>query len=654
MFGPSRRWAGHDAKSWPVLWLLLVVVLVPAVGVLWFMSQAMRNERLAMRQKLFDVYEGRLLGLQHELQLYWQARTTQLEVPDPQLAGSRTFAERVRGGLAGSVVVYGPDGRPSYPAPPRAPEVASQPSRDWRRAERLEHSGQAAAAATSYAEIAERAADHDLAARALLAQARCLARVEQTETALAILTGELSRPEYAGAADRQGRLIAPSALLRALQLIEDTSSPGFRRVAAALAERLEDYDDSALPATQRRFLMSQLAAVAPAAPAFDTLAAEELAQRYLDSDPPAPPTTSLQLSGLPEVWHLASPSGAVVALYEQDGLIRDLESLIASRGPQPGATVELLPPGIEPDDHFLVSLPAGGFLQDWQLALRPEDPTLFATAASQRIAAYLLIGVLVVVAIVILALAVARAVERQLKLTRLKNDLLSTVSHELKTPLASMRLLVDTLLDTGTDDPRRVREYLRLIAKENVRLSRLVENFLTFSRLERGRQSFDRKEISAASVAEAAAASVADRFRAAGCELEVQIPPDLPAVTADHDALVTVLINLLDNAYKYSGEEKHVVLHAYRANGDACFAVRDYGIGLSGRVAGKIFDRFYQVDQSLSRDRDGVGLGLAIVKLIVQAHGGSVDVDSRPGEGSTFTVRLPASAEERRQPQEST
>ncbi len=105
---------------------------------------------------------------------------------------------------------------------------------------------------------------------------------------------------------------------------------------------------------------------------------------------------------------------------------------------------------------------------------------------------------------------------------------------------------------------------------------------------------------------------------------------------------MTVLINLLDNAYKYSDEERHIVLRSYRENGHVCFAVRDNGIGLSGRVAGKIFDRFYQVDQSLSRPGSGCGLGLSIVKFIVSAHGGSVNVDSRPGEGSTFTVRLPA------------
>ncbi len=647
------RWrsrTGHDGKSWPVLSLLLVVVLVPTIGVLWFMSQAVRNERLAVRQKLRNVYQAQLLGLQRELQLYWQARSAGLEVQDSELPGSRIFADRVRAGLADGIVVYHPNGRPQYPSSPPASEADFQrPKGNWRRAERLEHSGKSEAAAASYGAIAGSAADRNLAARALQAQARCLVQAGQRQAAISILTDELSRPKYELAVDSQGRLIAPSALLLALQLMKDGADPKFQRTAEALGERLADYDDPALAAAQRRFLMTRLmkelgtreSDAATFSRAFEMLPAEQLAERYLESGPLAPARTSLQPSGLPEVWHLASPSGTVVALFDQRRLMQDLQSLIAGQTLLKDATVELLFPGEEPEGLFLVSLPAGGFLQGWQLVLRPEDQTLFATAARQQITAYVLTGGMVIAVIMILTILVARTVERQLRLTRLKNDLLATVSHELKTPLASMRLLVDTLLETGVQDTQRVREYLQLIAKENIRLSRLVDNFLTFSRMEQNREIFDKKRVSPEAVVEAAAASVADRFRAAGCRFEVEAAADLPALYADHDALVTVLLNLLDNAYKYSSEGRHIVLRSYQEDGHVCFAVRDHGIGISAQGSKKIFDRFYQVDQSLSRSGSGTGLGLSIVKSIVSAHGGSVDVDSRPGEGSTFTVRLP-------------
>lgn len=664
---------GHDGKSWPVLLLLLGVVMIPTVGVLWFMDQAMRNEQLAMRQKLSDIYHAQLVGVQQELELYWQARSIQLEIQDvsgqdSEAPASRVFAERVQRGLADSIVVYQKNGLPAYPAPASPLEIDLGPlSSVWRRAERLERSGQNAAAAERFASVADRTTNRHLAARALQAQARCLVQIGQTQAAISVLSDTLSRPVYATAVSPQGRLIAPSAQLRALQLIEDPTDPTFQQIAKALSERLTRYDDPTLPAAQRLFLMKQLEKELgtllldsqSAASNFKMQQAEQLAARYLESDPPAPPTTSLQPSGLPDVWHLASPSGSVVALFDQQQLVQALESLVERHSLPDTASVGLLLPGAEPPDTFLVSLPAGGFLQDWQLVLHPEGQ---AYTIRQRTQAYLLKGILIVGVIFLLTLLIARLVQQQLKLTRLKNDLLSTVSHELKTPLASIRLLVDTLLESGVDDGQRVREYLQLIAKENVRLSRLVDNFLTFSRMEQDRQSFEKTPVSATAVVEEAAASVAERFNSSGCRFEIQIPADLPTLMADFDALVTVLLNLLDNAYKYSNEEKHIVLRSYcergscergsSENDQVCFAVEDDGIGLSTRVAGKIFDRFYQVDQSLSRPGSGCGLGLSIVQFIVKAHGGSVAVDSRPGEGSTFTVRLPVATDQQQLPKE--
>ncbi|MCP3978514.1 MAG: GHKL domain-containing protein [bacterium] len=642
--GRSIFGTGRDMKSWPVLLLLLVVVLVPTVGVLWFMGQAMRNERLAVRQKLSDVYQAQLLDLRQDLQQFWDRRSAELDVRESESAAA-AFARGVRDDLADGVIVLGETGRPAYPAgaAPLQDDLVLPGS--WRRAERSEWRGEHETAAELYASIATTSGEPRLAARALQAQARCLVQAQAADEAIEVLGYLLRDSRFEDASDSQGRRIAPSAGLRALQLIGEPEDPRFRDVAAVLHARLSIYAGPMLPAAQRRFLMGQIAELDPDGTPFDTLGAERLAQRYLDSDPPGPTASALRPAGLPGVWHLASRDGRVVALFEQPQLIRDLESWIAERRPEDGAQLELLPPGVDSEDVFLVALPAGGYLPEWKIVLRPDDQELFSTAASQQITAYLLTGVLVVLLILVLALLVARALQRQLRLTRLKNDLLATVSHELKTPLASTRLLVDTLLETGTDDSQRVREYLQLIAKENLRLSRLVENFLTFSRMEQNRHNFERREVAAASVIEAAAASVAERFRSAGCRFEVEAAPDLPTVAADHDALVTVLINLLDNAYKYSGDDRHIVLRGRRENGDVCFSVSDNGIGLSSRAANRIFDRFYQVDQSLSRGGSGVGLGLSIVQFIVRAHEGTVEVDSRPGTGSTFTVRLPVARE---------
>jgi signal transduction histidine kinase len=121
----------------------------------------------------------------------------------------------------------------------------------------------------------------------------------------------------------------------------------------------------------------------------------------------------------------------------------------------------------------------------------------------------------------------------------------------------------------------------------------------------------------------------------------VTVPEGLPLVNADRDALVTVLLNLLDNALKYTLDKKEIAVRTRADDGSMCIEVSDNGVGISRGDAKKIFDRFYQVDRSLSRGTGGCGLGLAIVKFIIDAHGGTIELDSVPGKGSTFRVRLP-------------
>jgi signal transduction histidine kinase len=131
-------------------------------------------------------------------------------------------------------------------------------------------------------------------------------------------------------------------------------------------------------------------------------------------------------------------------------------------------------------------------------------------------------------------------------------------------------------------------------------------------------------------------------LEAAGCQLEVSVSSGLPAVRADEDALVTVLLNLLDNAYKYTPSEKRIALRAYDTDNGVVFAVEDNGVGIAPREQKRIFRRFYQVDRRLAREAGGCGLGLSIVELIVKAHGGTIQVKSQPGKGSVFSVILPS------------
>jgi signal transduction histidine kinase len=179
-----------------------------------------------------------------------------------------------------------------------------------------------------------------------------------------------------------------------------------------------------------------------------------------------------------------------------------------------------------------------------------------------------------------------------------------------------------------------------MIAAENARLSRLIESFLTFSRLDRGRQKLNLQPVEPAAIVADAVDAIRDRLPAASA-LSVNVDPGLPPVLADREGLATALINLLDNALKYSPGEQRIAVTA-RTAGDSlvAFAVTDNGIGIAPREQRRIFRRFYRVDQRLSRETSGVGLGLSIVDLIAREHGGHVTVRSTPGAGSTFTLTV--------------
>ena len=435
----------------------------------------------------------------------------------------------------------------------------------------------------------------------------------------------------------------PNAELMAIELLQSapSSSPLVQELAERLKTQLLDYDHFSMPASQRRFLMRQLQALFPNQFQFPILAAEDLAAEYLETARTIPRDAGLMPTPLAGVWRLASNGGRVITLHRMPNLLARFRNWGSSQMLPADVTVVFRPPG-EATDKFFLSMPAGSQLPGWRLALSLKDEHPFDVAAGQRIASDVWIGALVLASVAVLAMLVLRLVRRQMALTQLRNDLVANVTHELKTPLSSMRLLVETLLNSPKLDEQTAREYLQLIATENLRLSRLIDNFLTFSRIERNKYTFKFNPVSAGEILAAAKAAVQDRFNIPGSRLELQSPPTLPSVVADADALVTALINLLDNAYKYSGDNKQVTLSASVHNGSVSFAVKDNGIGLSPRETKRIFKRFYQVDQRMSRPVGGCGLGLSIVKFIVSAHHGQIKVEIEPTRGSTFTLVLPA------------
>jgi signal transduction histidine kinase len=278
----------------------------------------------------------------------------------------------------------------------------------------------------------------------------------------------------------------------------------------------------------------------------------------------------------------------------------------------------------------------GGFVQ---VFLKGPEALEEAVAGQRRI--FIWTGALATIAVLLIAGTAALAVSRQIDLRDLKSTSVSTVAHEMRTPLASMRMLTDTLREGRYRGEQQLREYLDLIAGENERLRRIAENFLTFSRLDRRGYALELSAIAPHTVASQAIASLRARLEAPGCTFTLEVPESLPQIRADRDSLAQVLTNLIDNALKYTGAEKRIALRARAEPGALLFAVEDNGIGIADDLRRTIFEPFYQVDQKLSRTREGSGLGLAIVRRIVKAHGGEIAVASEPGKGSVFTVKIP-------------
>lgn len=654
----AANWKPRDSRIGglgPMLGLLLLAVLLPTAGVLWFMGQAMRNERLVVRQKLEDTYSRQLAGVREQVDAFWRQRLASLAGTDATTPPQQVFAKHVTmeqpdRERADCVVLYGPDSRLLYPemaASTADTATSGQRPPAWGWAERLEYiEKNPLAAAAAYAEATEQAADIHISAQALHAQARCLVKAEQRDAGLNILIGRLAGdPRYHDARDPRGRLLVPSAQLYALELIADTHDDRFAPLADALRRRVLDYGGTAMPSAQRLFLMRSLESLPGQAPCGWPVEAEELALRYVEQQSGLPPTGQLSRSPLEGIWQFAMPDRRLVALYKEQNLLDVLNPLIAVHSTTAGAAVTFAPAGQESTDPAVfMRLPAGESMPDWQLTVRLQGGNPFAAAADRQITLLIWTAILIIAGLAILVLIIARYLTRQARLTRLKNDLIATVSHELKTPLASVRVLVDTLIENRCGDANQTREYLEMIARENLRLSRLIDNFLTFSRMERNKRAFACIEVNPAQVVADAVEAVRERYEAGGFTLNVEVAPDLPTVIGDPDALVTVLVNLLDNAYKYSRERKQVTVKATTDDGTLVLSVQDQGIGLARRELKRVFSRFYQVDQRLSRETGGCGLGLSIVRFIVDAHDGRVDVHSQPGKGSAFSVRLPIRA----------
>jgi signal transduction histidine kinase len=241
-------------------------------------------------------------------------------------------------------------------------------------------------------------------------------------------------------------------------------------------------------------------------------------------------------------------------------------------------------------------------------------------------------------------------VSKEMALARLKSDFVSNVSHELRTPLALIRLYAETLELGRISTQDKKQQYYRIIRKESERLTALINNILDFSRIEAGRKEYEFRSTDIAELVRNTLESYRYQIEQQGFAFEESIDSNLPAVPVDREAIARALVNLVNNALKYSADEKFLGVKLYRDNSVVKLEVADRGIGIARRDQSKIFEKFYRAGDPLVHNTKGSGLGLSLVRHITQAHGGDIAVESAPGKGSRFILSLPLTSPVRQQP----
>jgi len=273
-----------------------------------------------------------------------------------------------------------------------------------------------------------------------------------------------------------------------------------------------------------------------------------------------------------------------------------------------------------------------------RVAVSPDSPVVW----TGRFLAFELAFIIAMGLVVVIAVAFGyRYTVRQLELAGLKAGFVSNVTHELKTPIAMIRLAVETLEMRRFSSPEEEDKFLGIISRETQRLTQLVENILDFARLEAGRGVFKFARVDVRTLVADAVESLQPRLDHLGFRVEMDLPESLPTTRADPTAITHCVLNLLDNAIKYSRQQREIRVMVGQREGWVEIAVADRGIGIAPGDRKRIFEKFVRLENGLVHDVRGAGLGLSLVDQIMRAHHGRIEVNSTPGEGSTFTLLLP-------------
>ncbi len=302
---------------------------------------------------------------------------------------------------------------------------------------------------------------------------------------------------------------------------------------------------------------------------------------------------------------------------------------------------QLLTSASFPEETSPVGVVFPSDLPSWSLTFFPEYTGLFNSLFGPGAGIFLYIFIVIVVILAFGLFFTLQTVNNEIRLSKMKSYFMSTVSHEFKSPLTSIRQMAEMLVHGRVPSPERQLKYHNTILQQSERLSHLIDNILDFSKMEEGQKIFHFEKADITPVVENIVESFKEQTALKGFIISLSVPEPVPEVDIDREAVEQVLHNLIDNACKYSGDSKDIEIQLLTKGKNVIITVEDHGIGIRKEDLDRIFSRFYRAGEELTQTVKGSGIGLTIVKQIVEAHKGTIAVDSEVGKGSKFTISIP-------------
>jgi signal transduction histidine kinase len=631
MFKSSKK--NNLLSNTSVYWLAaFIFLLIPSIYVIFLLNSTIQRESDALRSEIRESYKITLISTANELNKHWQKIET-----DPSFS-LEDSSEILNSTGADSVIIYDKNGRMIFPLVDDSKGTLNFAfSHKYQQALELQKAHKYEQSAIEFENLIKMASNQMEEAIALYGAAEAYLALKQIEKASILCNKLIFMDRYKDILDSEGNSLALNAEIIFLQ-IEPQKSNKFNSILAKLITLLSDYENKKVSTKQRIELSTKLNLLFP--DIYLPLAqAEKIATQFLSENPNPDRRNILQKAQSIPYWQYTA-RGRNTLIYSKENLQYQLLTLIELADIPDKTMIRLVSPEDKNTDA-IVSIAASSRMPGWRISLNFIDPFYMKTLIEERIKIYRLTAILVIGFSLFLSLFFLKDMKRRVQLADLKNNLVANVTHELKTPLASTRILLDTLIQHDNMPREKTLDYLNHLSAENNRLCNLVEHFLTFSKIDKKQYNFQFCDTSLDQLIEELEEAINGRFFKDRKRVTIDCSDLNVYFSIDSQALITVILNLIENGLKFSNEKQKVCLSINTNKTDIHFSVTDEGIGIDSTEQGSIYKRFFQTDSKLNKQHDGCGLGLSIVKTVLKAHHSKIHLVSEPNKGSTFSFSLP-------------